>query len=597
MQEVQEYAAVPCGHPRRASGFSFSLLVAAFSTAIFFLAFDMLADRHYYSDIDDVLRGVQIRQLLAHGEWFNLVIEGIDMPGTYQSPWSRLVDLPYVLLVLGLRGITTEESAIWWAFRIWQPLLLLAYCCLWCATAVRLVDKENHVQPVHVVAAFALMPLTLWEFSPGRIDHHNLQIVMLMVALFGISRWSAAGGFLVGMVCGLSFMIGLELAPVLLILLLGPGLAWVFGVEGSHRVQAFLAAGLALTTMLAGISFGGSALMVATECDAFSAPFVSAFLGYAAITSVVLWSVRSERPVVRLGALAVPAVGLAVALALAFPDCLQGPYHAIDPLVRHFWLDRVQQEKSFLEIYRMGDTIKILCLGFLVIVLFGAFPGFMRHLRARNAAFVIIFCIAVTLLILAFVQTRFIRFPAAGALLFLPMIWSELRYGIRSTARAVLFGALATLATGTFFLMLVPKHSLRPELLDYLAFDLCMDVDTSPLHTLPAGRIVAPSSLGLFMLDRLPPGMTVNAISFHRAAAGMRRMYDVFVSTDSETRRVAAEPFDYLAVCRYPMVPEIPNDTLFAVLTRGGDWPGLVPVSDSATSALRLFKIDHARLQ
>ncbi len=55
-----------------------------------------------------------------------------------------------------------------------------------------------------------------------------------------------------------------------------------------------------------------------------------------------------------------------------------------------------------------------------------------------------------------------------------------------------------------------------------------------------------PSSLGLFLLDRLPAGMTINSIPFHRAATGMRKMFDVFVSTDKAARKAAAEPFDYL---------------------------------------------------
>ncbi|UJW74164.1 hypothetical protein [Rhizobium sp. SL42] len=562
-------------------------------TAIFMLVFDLLADRHYYSDIDDVLRAVQIRQLLTNGEWFDLIIHGIDMPGPYLSPWSRLVDLPYVLLALGLRNVTNEATALWWAFRLWQPVLLIVFCWLWCAIAVRLEEDVFRVQPLHAVAAFALMPLTLWEFSPGRIDHHNLQIVVLMLALFGISRWSAAGGFVAGMACGLSFLIGLELAPVLLIVMVGPGFAWIAGVAGSRRVQIFLAAGLALTTLLAGPLLVGPIRFMATECDAFSAPFAVAFLGYAAITAAIMWSVRSTVPYVRLGALVLSAGGLVLALAIAFPGCLQGPYHSVDPVVRGLWLDRVQQEKSFLEFYRVGDTIKIVCLALLVVVLCGALPTFVRRLMRRDAAFVIIFCVAVVLTVFSFAQTRFIRFPAACTLLFLPMVWSEARFGIRATLRAVGAGGAVTLAAGLLFLKLIPSHELRPELLDYLAFDLCTDVDTSPLLTLAPGRIVAPSSLGLFMLDRLPPGMTVNAISFHRAAPGMRRTYDVFVSTDSETRRKAAEPFDYLAVCRYPMVADIPNDTVFAALTRGGGWPGLVPISDSPASGLRLFRIDH----
>lgn len=222
---------------------------------------------------------------------------------------------------------------------------------------------------------------------------------------------------------------------------------------------------------------------------------------------------------------------------------------------------------------------------------------FAQLLGARDAGFVVIFSAAAALLLMTVFQTRFLSFAAACVLLFLPLIWEEVKHGVRATRAALRAGTLVTVAVGAVLFTLVQRETLRPLLVDYLAINLCADADTSRLNALPPGRIVASRSLGLQLLDQLPPGMTVNAILFDRAVPGMRRMFDVFISTDAETRKAAAQPFDYLAVCRYLMVDDIPNDAVFAVLTRGGDWPVLVPVSDSPDSRLRLFKIDHAHLQ
>jgi hypothetical protein len=245
----------------------------------------------------------------------------------------------------------------------------------------------------------------------------------------------------------------------------------------------------------------------------------------------------------------------------------------------------------------MGETIKIVCLGCLAVVVAAVIPALIRRFRQKDAAFVIIFAVALALLILALVQTRFIRFPAAVVLLFLPLVWAEVKQGAQTTVKALRLGALVTLAFGLLPLSFVSAAPSQPTLLDYFAFDVCTDVDASPLERLPAGRIIAPSSLALFLLDRLPEGMTVNAISFHRAAPGMRRMFDIFLSTDAETRMRAAEPFDYLAICRYSTADDIAGDTIFATLTRGGSWAGLMPVSDSPASPLRVFKIDHAHFR
>lgn len=597
MMQMREDIPYRNGYGQGVQPFPGQLFLVALAIATAVLAFDVLDGRYYYRDVDDVLRAVQIRQLLATWTWYDLTIVGIDMPGSYLSPWSRLVDLPYVLLTLLLRPVMGEDSAIWWAFRLWQPVLLAAFCAVWVQTAAQISGARGRVEPIHVVAAFAMMPLTLWEFSPGRIDHHNLQIVMLMLTLLGISRWSVVGGFVAGLACGLSFVIGLELAPVLLLVLIGPGLAWCAGVPGSRQVQLSLAFGLVLSTISSGVLFLGVSRLAATECDAFSAPYAAAFVGYAIIVSAVVTAVRTPRSISRLLALAVPACLLAVALAVLFPACLHGPYATIDPLVRDLWLDRVQQERSFLDFYRVGELIKIVCLSLMVVVAVGALPRFLDRLRQRDAGFVIVFVVALALLILTLLQTRFIRFPAAAVMLFLPVVWSDVKGGFAVARRFVLGAVVTVLVGGTVLTRIVPFEPFRPVLLDYVALDLCTEVDPAPLAGLPAGRIMAPSSLGLFLLDRLPAGMTINSIPFHRAATGMRKMFDVFVSTDKAARKAAAEPFDYLAVCRYPMVDEIPNDTLFAVLTRGGTWPGLVPVSDSPNSPLRLFRIDHARFE
>ncbi|MDI6835187.1 MAG: hypothetical protein QMD99_05675, partial [Rhizobiaceae bacterium] len=75
------------------------------------------------------------------------------------------------------------------------------------------------------------------------------------------------------------------------------------------------------------------------------------------------------------------------------------------------------------------------------------------------------------------------------------------------------------------------------------------------------------------------------------------RMFDLFVSTESAVRRQAAAPFDYVAVCRYPVVEYIPNDTVYATLARGGEWPGLVRIIDSPKDGFQLFRIDHQALR
>ncbi|HLP68136.1 MAG TPA: hypothetical protein VK181_11540, partial [Rhizobium sp.] len=414
---------------------------------------------------------------------------------------------------------------------------------------------------------------------------------------YGVSRWSPTGGVLAGLACVLSVAVGLELAPVVFIVMLGVGAAWVFGLAGSGAVQRALSGSVAVLTPAAALLLIGSGEMLATRCDAFSAPYLAALTGYGAISFAAAHFVCDTRPVIRLAAVAIPGAALALLLAFGFPDCLHGPYQMIDAQLHALWLDRVQQEKTFLDFYAAGETIKVVCLGLMAIVAAAALPFVWRRSRRAEVAVAIVYAVAVVLFLLTLLQTRFVRFPSACVMLFLPVVWAEIARSNIAVARMAVAAALVVLVGGYSLYRLTPAEPFQPDVVDYVTFDTCTGVDVSALAGLPPGRVMAPSSLGLDIAGRLPEGMSVGAISFHRAAPGLKRMFNLFVSTEGAMRREAAEPFDYVAVCRYPIVGYIPNDTVYATLARGGEWPGLVRVVDSPKDGFQLFRIDHQALR
>jgi len=74
----------------------------------------------------------------------------------------------------------------------------------------------------------------------------------------------------------------------------------------------------------------------------------------------------------------------------------------------------------------------------------------------------------------------------------------------------------------------------------------------------------------------------------------MKRVLELFTSADSEIRKAAAAPFDYVAVCTFPLPVDADQAPLYAALARGGSWTGLIPVETPATSDFRLFRVNHA---
>jgi hypothetical protein len=77
----------------------------------------------------------------------------------------------------------------------------------------------------------------------------------------------------------------------------------------------------------------------------------------------------------------------------------------------------------------------------------------------------------------------------------------------------------------------------------------------------------------------------------------MKRMFQTFMSAEPAIRQTMLAPFDYVAVCRFPLEADAGQAPLYAALARGADWPGLERVQPPVATNFQLFRIDHAKLQ
>ncbi len=572
------------------------LFLLALGVALPLMLFDIVDGVNFLGDIDDDFRAVQIRLLVDGWSWFDRTIPMIEMPEVYVSPWSRLVDLPYALITWSLTPMLGSETALQTAFWIWPPVMLVMFCGLVVRTLMAMLDGLMPLEPVGVIASILMMWLALWEFSPGRIDHHNVQLLLIMLVFLGLSLWTVRGAVLVGLGCVGSVAVGLELLPLFALVLGGVSLAWVLDRPGSRAFALALGLSILVLTPLFGLALIGPAGLAATRCDALSAPYALALAGYGGITAV-LAAVPVRAGMIGRGVLvAVAGAALVGWLAWQFPLCLEGPYHMIDPLSRTYWLERVEQEKSFLLYFQNGNTAALVVLAALTVVLALAAPMVLTTLRQGRSGVAIIYICAVVALGLALLQTRYVRFPIVMAPLFMPfllgLVARDNRAGLRLLAQVV--AVIACIALALYALL--PDRTRNFDVVDYLSYASCEQPDASILDDVAPGRIMMPDWLGLKLIGRLPRGMTVAGVSFHRSAPGMRRILESFASVDSGTRREALRPFDYLALCRSPVPASVAPDTLFSALARGGDWPGLTRLN-GIDDDFMLFAIDHAAVQ
>jgi hypothetical protein len=548
-------------------------------------------------DVDDILRSLQVKALIETGNWFDRTLPFIEMPEPYISPWSRLVDLPYLLITWLFMAFMATENALRIAFLIWPPIMLIVYCVLAVEVQKRILPLGERLTISSLIISTSLMALAIWDFAPLRVDHHNMQLLLTMLMFLGLVLWSRIGGLVVASAVVLSVAVGLELLPLAAFVLAAVCLSWAFSRNGAAEFLHHLGLGIIVFTPLAALFLLGPTGMRQTACDAFSAPYILALMGFGFI-GVVMPRLQSKAGAgARILALGFTGVVLLGVLALAFPLCLGGPYHMVDPTSRELWLDRVSQEQSILVFLTKGAPLKFMNLAAIAMIIPIAAPLVWQQWKKGFTGVAIVFLCGISCMILVLLQSRYKAFPAAIIPLFAPLAILYIRQASIWALQllAVVTGAGSMLALSLWFL--TPVEDFKPDAVNYVSYLSCPEADLSALDDLPPGRIMAPLTFALNMAGRLPPGMTVAGLSFHRASPAIKRVMETFILPDAAARKAALQPFDYLAVCRTDLPERIPSTTLFAKLTRGEKWPGLDVIETPATSDLRLFKIDHTSLQ
>ncbi len=190
-------------------------------------------------DTDDAMRLVQMRDWIAGQGWFDLVQQRMALP--YESHWSRLVDAGLAGFLAFLRAFA-EQALAERLLRVVWPLLFIAPTLAGvCAIAWRLAGREAAL--LTLLLAVAGVP-AYQQFSPGRIDHHNVQIAIAVLTLAAAVwsdrvRWCAIAA---GALTGLGLAVGFEGLPYLAACGAALALRYVFDAQAVDVVRRYGAA-------------------------------------------------------------------------------------------------------------------------------------------------------------------------------------------------------------------------------------------------------------------------------------------------------------------------------------------------------------------
>lgn len=297
-----------------------------------------------FGDTDDAMRLVVVRDFLAGQNWFDHVQHRLNTPFGADIHWSRLIDLPIAVLIT-LFGILSPGNGETLALYVWPLGLMLVMFILSARLSIQLCGPDA-LLPALALPAFALPVLS--EFGPGRIDHHNMQIILtLWLVLATAAAWTdRRQAVWAGVAAATALAIGAESLPFAAAAIVAFGLMWVADAGRARQMRQFgMAFGLATLVHL--VIYLPPSAYFAVQCDALSVVYVAAALGTGA-----LFAVLPSLPLtighwgVRLAAGVVAGAVLALGLALVFPKCLAGPFADLDPWLQAAWLNRVVESRS-----------------------------------------------------------------------------------------------------------------------------------------------------------------------------------------------------------------------------------------------------------
>lgn len=280
---------------------------------------------------DDMARLVQVRQWMAGQGWWDLTQYRLNPPTGVAMHWTRHTDVLVagLVTVAGGPGPGAERFA-----GIALPLLLALGAYIVVAGLAREMGGRSAV-PAALLLLLASV-LTAQQYAPGRIDHHGLQVVLLLVATLGLlrlerPRWALTSGI----AAGLSLSVGLEQLAVVGGVIAAVGIVGALGDETGPGLRRF-AGGLVGGSILGSLVFAPPSRIISVVCDVFSLPHLVA-VGVAGATLAVMHRFRYRLAVLVTGGLV--AAGGALAIA---PRCVD-PYADVDPLLQRLWLSNVAE--------------------------------------------------------------------------------------------------------------------------------------------------------------------------------------------------------------------------------------------------------------
>ena len=551
-------------------------------------------------DTDDIMRLMQVRQFLEHGDWFDLTIAQVGAPDALMSHWSRLLDLPIASLVLFFSVFLSGDGAELAARIVWPVLLLFALTMIVAREAER--HGGMYAGVVALLFIFGDVAATV-QFAPGRMDHHNFQILCAVAGTLLLLRSfrEPQFGWIAGGLLGLGLAVGLEALPLIVAVLGIVSVCAAFDVSARDGVvRGVISAAVTLAFVFVVTTRPSQWYQVTCEVNGLNLIALAAF--GAAAMALVMARFPYATPVQWLGSLAVGG-GLGVLAYISLePACAAGPFGKVDPAIGPVWLDHVFEMKS---LYHLAETSPSAAISYLGFVLIGvtACAIHWRQERRADALAALLLMIAVTVYSCLYLKLMSYAMwiaivPVALLVVRLPAVGEMPERSVRIGA-AVFCSQTMMLAVVSMVVGLFTDIESKSEEAWTTSTEACQPRSAyGEPAGLPAGLTTSEIDLGPFIV--LNTKHRVVTAPYHRIDKGIISAHAILASEpDKSKARLKQLRADYVVVCQRDKrtIDAMIDGSLMQRLQRGESISYLEPVLvKDSKSPLKIWRVKPQEL-
>ncbi|MBZ9677965.1 GtrA family protein [Mesorhizobium sp. ES1-1] len=561
--------------------------------------FPMLADAG--GDNDNLLRLVEVRDLLAGQGWFDLHQYRMGLEGGFIMHWSRLVDAPIAAIVLAVSKLTGDAPLAENVARVAWPALLFGMTMVFMIRAARRFAGKDAVLPTVVIGAAALYFLGI--FSPGALDHHNVQLMLTVASLSLLleAPVNKPAALLSGLAAALTLAVGMETVPYVATIGICVAMLFAFHGDAERPIARDFGLGFAGVSALVFVTTIPQSAWGQAQCDAFSAvQFIAAGLAGTGLAMIASSRAASHTRGRRLLSLVLLGGALGAVLLALFPQCLAAPYAVLDPRLKTLLLDHIDEAQSLFQL-AANDPAKVLtryATPLVAIVLMASRLGrgwrrqdslvavllvvafLVSVWQVRGSTFSITFAVIPLSAWIAKWRQHAEASPSRGSMLRMAAAWL---ISVNAAWSGAAEAASAVFESGQ---TVSEARGIDPSCHSRAAFEA--------LGRMPGTTVLAVSNLGAPIL--VYSGHRVFAGPYHRNVAGDRLALDAFLGSNAQAAAIVRDHrVGLVAMCRgnpeSRFLAFTAPEGFLAGLMRGNvpDW--LEPVPETRGAPIELYRV------